>query len=254
MPTTLTEGTPVNIVCLKWGNKYPAEYVNRLYRMVKQNISIPYRFICLTENNEGVMDGIETKPIALDPDLHGWWYKLQLFQRELHDITGPTLFLDLDVVIVDNIDALFTFEVNNFCIIQDLQSKDLFNSSVFRLEAGAYPEVWEDFQKDKQAIVKRLYGDQDWVSEKITRPALWPKEWVVSFKKQCNARSKKSFGHFGKLLRSASLLKPKGVAIIPEGAKIIYFHGKPDPDDVANSSYDMWKHAPWIKDAWAIKQ
>ena len=254
MPSIPTQGTPVNIVCLKWGDKYPAEYVNRLYRMVRKNISIPYRFVCLTENSDGIMDGIETKPIALDPDLHGWWYKLQLFQRKLHDLKGPTLFLDLDVVIVDNIDALFDYEVNNFCIIQDLQASNLFNSSVFRLNVGSYPEVWEDFQINKKNIVKRLHGDQDWVSEKITRPALWPQEWVVSFKKQCNARSKNSFGHIGKLLRSTGLLKPKGLASIPDGAKIIYFHGKPDPDDVANSSYDMWKHAPWIKEAWAIKQ
>jgi hypothetical protein len=245
MASTLSGKSPVNIVCLKWGNKYPAEYVNRLYRMVSQNISIPYRFICLTEDSEGIIESVETKPIALDPDLHGWWYKLQLFQRELHDLTGSTLFLDLDVVI---------FEVNKFCIIQDLQASNLFNSSVFRLDVGSYPEVWEDFQKDKQAIVKRLYGDQDWVSEKISNPVLWPKDWVVSFKKQCNSRSKNSFGHIGKFLRSIGLLKPKGVASIPEGAKIIYFHGKPDPDDVADSSYDMWKHAPWIKDAWAIKQ
>lgn len=253
MPTTLIENTPVNIVCLKWGNKYPAEYVNRLYQMVSNNISIPYRFVCLTEDSYGITDGIETKPIAIDPDLRGWWYKLQLFQRELHDLKGPTLFLDLDVVIVDNIDELFYFKKNDFCIIKDLQSDNLFNSSVFRLNVGSRPDVWEDFQKNKLSIVKRLYGDQDWVSEKITEPALWPKEWVVSFKKQCDARSKSSFGHIGKLLRSMGLLKPKGFASIPEAAKIVYFHGKPDPDDVANGSYDMWKHAPWIKDAWDSK-
>jgi len=206
MVTTSTEAVPVNVVCLKWGTKYPAEYVNRLYRMVKQNISLPYRFICLTENPDGIMDGIETKSIAFDPDLHGWWYKLQLFQHPLHDIEGPTLFLDLDVVIVDNIDTLFSYEADSFCIIKDLQADNLFNSSVFRLKAGSYPEVWDDFQKEKKAIVNRLYGDQDWVSEKIPDPALWPKE-----------------------------------------------HGKPDPDDVAYSSYDMWKHAPWIKDAWNDK-
>jgi len=244
----------VNIVCLKWGNKYSAENVNRLYRMVKKNITIPYRFICLTEDSNGVMDGVEIRPIELDPHLRGWWYKLQLFQKTFHDISGTTLFMDLDVVIVDNIDALFDFEKDSFCIIKDLQPVKVYNSSVFRLEIGSHPEVWDDFQKNKKSIISRLYGDQDWLSEKITTAKLWPKKWVVSFKRQCNARTKNSFGHLGKYLRLLGLLRPKGYAIIPEDAKIIYFHGKPDPDDVADSPYDMWKQAPWIKEAWDYKQ
>lgn len=251
MALTSEEKAPVNIVCLKWGNKYPAEFVNRLYRMVDSNITIPYRFICLTENADGIMDGIETKPISLDAELSGWWYKLQLFQKSLFDLQGTTLFLDLDVVIVSNIDALFDYKKDDFCIIRDLQPGKIYNSSVFRIEIGSYPEVWEEFQKDKQNIINRLYGDQDWISEKITAASLWPEEWVVSFKKQCNARAKSSLGHVGKYLRSIGLLKPKGYATIPEGAKIIYFHGKPDPDDVADGPYDMWKQAPWIRHAWS---
>ena len=30
------------IICMKWGTKYGAEYVNRLYNMVKRNLTLPF--------------------------------------------------------------------------------------------------------------------------------------------------------------------------------------------------------------------
>ena len=39
----------VNVLCMKWGNKYPADYVNRLYSMVARNMQRPFRFINLCE-------------------------------------------------------------------------------------------------------------------------------------------------------------------------------------------------------------
>ena len=33
---------PVNIICMKWGDKFPASYVNRLYGMISKNITLPF--------------------------------------------------------------------------------------------------------------------------------------------------------------------------------------------------------------------
>jgi len=33
---------------MKWGDKFPAEYVNRLYAMVARNLSDEFRFVCFT--------------------------------------------------------------------------------------------------------------------------------------------------------------------------------------------------------------
>ena len=43
-----------NVVCIKWGNKFGADYVNSLYRMVEKNLTIPHRFVCFTDNAEGI--------------------------------------------------------------------------------------------------------------------------------------------------------------------------------------------------------
>ena len=240
----------VSIACLKWGEKYPAEYVNRLYRMVKKQLTIPFKFYCLTESTQGIDPNIEILPLEIEEGLQGWWYKLQFFKPEFHGLKGQLLFVDLDVVFVDNIDCLFSFELGKFAIIKDLKPGLIYNSSVFRLEIGSRPEVWHDFVADKHNIMARMHGDQDWISESIEDAAIWPEGWVVSFKKECNARPTRSYGRIGEKLRSIGLLQPKGEAKYPEQAKIVYFHGKPDPDDVGNSSYGMWKKAPWIQTFW----
>ena len=51
--SNLTTNDLVNVLCMKWGNKYPADYVNRLYSMVARNMQRPFRFICLTEDSVG---------------------------------------------------------------------------------------------------------------------------------------------------------------------------------------------------------
>ncbi|CAC9594638.1 PMID: 11481431 [uncultured Gammaproteobacteria bacterium] len=53
----------VNIICMKWGDKFPAEYVNRLYGMVSHNLSLPFRFVCFTENDSGIRNEVEIQPL-----------------------------------------------------------------------------------------------------------------------------------------------------------------------------------------------
>jgi hypothetical protein len=93
-------GMVVNVVCLKWGTKYSPDYVNKLAAMVRRNLSRPHRFVCLTEDRTGVYDSIKCLPLPdEDLGLTGWWHKLSLFCPEVHDLAGPTLFPDLDIVI-----------------------------------------------------------------------------------------------------------------------------------------------------------
>ena len=52
-----------NIICMKWGDKFDSSYVNRLYKMVEKNITIPHRFVCFTDNPDGIDKNIEKLPI-----------------------------------------------------------------------------------------------------------------------------------------------------------------------------------------------
>ena len=39
-----------NVLCIKWGSKYSADYVNNLYSMVERHLSLSHRFVCLCFN------------------------------------------------------------------------------------------------------------------------------------------------------------------------------------------------------------
>src|SRR6056297_3644517 len=99
---------PVNVVCIKWGTKYGAGYVNQLYRGVRQYLSRPFRFVCLTDDGEGIDESVEVHPLPVTPfDEASFdarkggetWRKVGLFQPGLAHLQGDTLFLDLDIVL-----------------------------------------------------------------------------------------------------------------------------------------------------------
>jgi hypothetical protein len=51
------------IVCMKWGTRYPADYANRLWSMIKRNTRRPTRLVCYTDDVSGLDPGIEAYPL-----------------------------------------------------------------------------------------------------------------------------------------------------------------------------------------------
>jgi hypothetical protein len=235
-------------ICVKWGDKYSADYVNRLYNMISCQVSGEFVLYCLTDNDAGLNSSVEPLEIQ-DNSLSGWWYKLSLFQKELYGLQGDFLYLDLDVVIVDELDGFFAYKPGCFLASRDLLTGAL-NSSVFRLTIGSQQQIWDSFQSNSDYIMQHYKGDQDWITEKVVDANIWPEEWVVSFKKQCDARISRTYGRLGVVLRKLGWMKVEGEAVLPEGARVVQFHGKPDPEDVMDGSYDIYKAAPWIKKYW----
>lgn len=99
----------VTVICVKWGTKYGAEYVNRLYNSVmRQGGGLEFTFVCLTENAEGINLHANLKILPLDDDWKGWWNKCQLFSGALSGKLralglSRCLYLDLDTVVVGNL-------------------------------------------------------------------------------------------------------------------------------------------------------
>ena len=48
------------IVCLKWGKKYSAEYVNKLYYMTQRHCKVPHEFVCFTDDLRDINPKIKT--------------------------------------------------------------------------------------------------------------------------------------------------------------------------------------------------
>jgi hypothetical protein len=243
--------TPVNVICLKWGNKYPAEDVNKLYHMVKHNLDRDFVFHCITEDSQGLSEEIQVLPLY-DDTLTGWWHKLSIYRKDFYGLEGTALFLDLDIVITGSLDNLFDYKPGATCSILDKGGSkwNVINSSVVRFEIGALNYVWEGFQYNHDWIMHNMHGDQDWLGLVVPSVEVYPENWVVSYKKDCRAKGWKLLGHLGEALMKKGILKPIGEAVLPAGAKIVIFHGKPDPIDVVYKPYKQWKRASWIQHYW----
>lgn len=236
---------PVNVVCMKWGSKYGPEYVNRLRSMVQRNLKRQHRFICFTEDATGIDSNVEIRPLPPVKKPHGpeqFWNKLGLLSHPLSDIVGTVLSLDLDLVIVDSIDEFFDFP-GSFVIAHEFTlnaGPKAGNSSVFRFEAGAQASSLREFEDDPSGMAAQYRYDQDFMSDRIKPITFWPQAWCVSFRRHCMHR----FPWF--YFRSAR---------IPEGAKIVAFHGFPNPPNAIAGYFRMrgmklcWP-VKWVRENW----
>ena len=235
-----------NVICMKWGTKFSSEYVNRLYSMVERNLALPHRFVCFTDDPAGIVDGVQTFPLPpmdLPPGKERGWRKLSTFQNPLADLKGPTLFLDLDIVVVGNLDVFFTYP-GEFLIIHDwLFPKHIMgNSSVYRFEAGAHPDIFSYFMEHIDEVKATHRHEQSYLSRKMYDKGLlkyWPAPWCVSFKRNCLPPFPQNLWK---------------VPECPKDARIVVFHGNPNPDDAIAGRIKGFlrflRPTPWVAEHW----
>ncbi|WP_347137584.1 hypothetical protein [Paracoccus sp. SSK6] len=253
---------PVLILTMKWGTLYSAADVNRLYHQVRRHLARPHRFICFTDDAQGLEPGIEAVPL---PELglpkgHGdtRWRKLAIFRRDLADLSGTALFLDIDLVVVDDLQPFFDLP-GAFHIIRDDDlfrpkplrkvnpARDRFlhsvgNSSVFRFEIGQHAYILDAYLADPAGATARYEISQQFQSAQLAAHGnlnYWPKGWCVSFKNHCVPR------HLASYLRDPAL---------PPGAKIVLFAGAPKMEDVFAGRGHKWYRRigkiDWLRQAW----
>ena len=236
----------VNIVCMKWGTLYSPDYVNKLFCMVRRNLTKPFNFYCLTDDASGIRAEVIVKPL---PEIYvpeknqvSPWRKLSMFHKDLYGITGRTLFLDLDLVIINNIDELFDY-TDKFAIIENWTQKGqgIGNSSVYCFNAGEYSFVLDAYNKNTEQAVSTHDNEQIFLSKQLeSEIRFFPGTWFKSFKRHCIAPGIMRF------FKSPILYKE---------AKIIVFHGQPRPHQAQVGAWPKklipyLKPASWIADYW----
>lgn len=259
----------INVICIKYGRYYAPFYVNRLFAGVKRNLARPFRFVCVTNDPDGIRSEVECVPFAESPGVPGrkWpniFSKLTLFKDGFAGLNGPTLYLDLDVLITGPLDKFFDFHPGEYCIIHNWvefykrifrKAPPIGNSSCFRFEAGKSNAVYEFFLREVADPEKRHLFTKG--SQKLQTRAMfhagkvnwWPTEWVCSFKRQCIPPYPLNW-----------FLEPKP----PKTASIVAFHGHPDipeaqfgyrfyrqgPKHVPIKQHQSCRPATWIDDFW----
>jgi len=236
-----------HIICMKWGTKYGPEYVNRLYSMVKRHLPGDFQMVCLTDDALGIRQDVVCLPIpALDLPAgipERGWTKLVSFAADLHGLTGTALFLDVDVVIVGSLDVFFE-QAGEFLIIHDYKRpwRITGNSSVYRFELGAHPDVLSYFRTHVDEIRRKFRNEQAYLSDFLYRQGklqYWDASWCPSFK------------YHGIPVWPTNYWK---APFIPKDARIVVFHGECNPPDaLAGKRNRRWRFiqpASWVADHW----
>ena len=222
-----------NFACVCYGDKYAVEYVQKLYNMVKRNTTLLVDFYVFTDHvkmHKMVSDEIKVRQFP-ETDLQGWWNKLQLFHPKT-SLPGVTLYMDLDVVITDNIDCFYNYEPEaDFVGMNDFNpDTKIFNSSIMRFKPETMKDkLWQPFIDDRENWL-RYSGDQNVISDIIMKhpeTKSFPDSWTQSYKwhdrkGQRYHKGKWTFEHNGESL-------------------VTVFHGEPNPHQS-----DM----EWVKKAW----
>ena len=140
----------------------------------------------------------------------GWWAKVSLFDPGRFD--GRVLYLDLDVTVVGSLDDLAAYP-HPFAAISDYLNPLVLNSSVMAWDASVSTRGVADrvFTEFSASVMERLHGDQDWITKQMPAAVRFPRRWCPSYK--------------------ANVL-PAGH--VPDGARVVVFHGRPRPWEVDN--------------------
>lgn len=210
-------------------------------RMVARHYPHPHRFICITDDPSGIDPAIEIVPFQNDfarlrnPSFRGGpncYARLRAFSREFEAVAGKRFVsIDLDCVITGDLEPLF-HQVGDF-VAWGAPSREgpALNGSFWLMTAGCHPQIWEKFNPQTSGKVAHAAGckgsDQGWIQYCLrgARNAVnlvGEREGVYSYKFDLQRR------HGGRL---------------PQNARLVVFHGKPDPWDPR-----ACLQSPWIRE------
>jgi len=171
---------------------------------------------------------------------------IDLHYEEAGEPTAPAILLVMGLAtqLIAWPDALVDRLVAaGFRVIREWDKTDCTgNTSVYRYTIGAHADALDHLKKDYPAAMRQVRNEQEYVTLTLARQGrlgYWPEAWCRSFKRHCLQPG--LMGWF----------KPPQ---IPEGARIIAFHGKPNPPDAIAGESGKWyrKVLPtqWVADHW----
>lgn len=178
-----TSNRPVNIICVKTGSKYSNKHVERLYKMVERNCTLPFIFYCLTDDIYNLPKDVVGIGVDKSLDLESYWWKVCLFDLNFDE---TLLYIDLDVIIQQNIDYIFLDDNQNFkCILLEdagipypFDGRDensilvipqvKINSSLMLFKPATCKYLFDEFIKNIDYNIIHYYGLDRFISEKAT--------------------------------------------------------------------------------------
>lgn len=218
----------LTVACvLRSGGIYDAEWVRKLRDGVSRHLTLAHRFVCLSDVD------VPCERIPLTTDWPGWWSKIELSRPGV--LGGPTLYFDLDTVIVGSLDAI-AVHPHRFTMAHEFYRPELLCSTAMAWD-GDYSFLYDAFAADPARLMKHYdhelpkrrsewrIGDQAFIEDEFARFGEKPDTF------------RDLFGE-----TSIASYKVHGCENAPpEGAAAVAFHGKPKPSDLKTG---------WVPEAW----
>lgn len=217
--------TEKRIVCINWGTKYGAPYINRLWAMIARNITPPFSLTCYTDSTEGVRPEVRCRPLpplklALRPGTPGIWQKARLWGATLEGLGGPVLFMDLDLVVTGDLDPFFAHGGADDVILArnwNTPFERLGQTSIFRFPVGKLAGLQARLLADPQGIADAYRFEQRFVTRFAPGGVrFWPYAWVQNYRVQCLWPFPLNY-----------VLDPR----LPRGCRVVIFPGGLNPPD-----------------------
>lgn len=163
--------------------------------MVERHYPEPHRFICITDDQEGLGDMVEAVPLWDDyarvPNPTGGgrpscYRRLKLFDPAIRHVVGERfVMLDLDTVVTGDLRPLFD-RPEDVVMWKSPTGEWPYNGAMFMMNSGARPEVWTDFDPVESPKLTTAAGyrgsDQAWISYKLGwNEAVWTEKEGVYY-------------------------------------------------------------------------
>lgn len=189
----------IKICTLYFEGKYTPDYVEKLYNSLKRNCTLPFEFICYSDNPNVKADVVI--PLIKHSGIKKHWYKLTYF-NSLFANQKPgdeVIIMDIDQVIVNNIDDMIGYPVADNELVSYNKwwgGKPKLNGGFLKFKSGSRcqiiwdtfiraPEDWQLHYYKKGTVHYKYYGEQNYVDWKLFEKGIkiiqTPKEWLGKY-------------------------------------------------------------------------
>jgi hypothetical protein len=199
--------------------KYGESHVNTHYRMISDNLNIPFNYFLFTDNISGHYNS-NIKVCKLWDycrPLGGCYNRLFSFSKDMLPLVGDrAIYMDLDMIITGDITRLLDRD-EDFVYYKMRNASgpgQRMNNGMYMMTTGSRDFIWEEFISDPQQAINMRKGagtDQGWTNYRLDLEN--EAHWTQGVDGIYDMRQDIIFG--------------KGV--LPENCKILMWPGPRDP-------------------------
>ena len=227
---------------------YDTAYVEKLYRGFQRNLTIPFEFICLVDQNYYFEENIIAERFKRSVDQYGWMSLMELYRPDLCE--GIRFTVGLDTIITGPLDDILKSQVSKLAVCTDPIYPDKICNAVTLSTPEFCEEFWGMWEGNETKLIpesklilenappvpsemvlmRKYYGDSPCIDKVFPHRILSYKVHVVENERPVE-----------RLKGESITIYERRLALINQSS-IVYFHGYPKPHHIVEQR--------WVQENW----